>query len=1023
MELVERTPIGHPDLARYHHSLGKGLRLRYMDSGDLVDLEASLKNNQVAVDLTPEGHPDRAKHLRGLAAPFRARYRSSGELKDLEAALHINQEAVKLTPKGHPDRARYLYSLGVSFEDRHEKLGHQEDLKASIQTKQEAVDLTSEGHHSRAGYLHSLASSLGEYYQKFGDLEYLEAALQIQQEALELTPRTHPDRAVNLNNLAGSVTQRYRRLGNLDDVEASVKLSQEAVELTPKVHGNRADHLQTLSIVLTDRYRRLGDLKDLEAALHANQEVVDSTPHGHPDRARFLHGLSVSYGDLFRRLRNLKDVKAALAAAQEAVNLTPKEHPERAGRLQALATGLRQHHEFSENLKDLDDALHADKEAVELTPKGHPDREGLLPGLGLSFRNRYIRVGDLKDLEAAVQAFTEAVDLTPEGHQNRASHLQSLAVCLKARYHRLRDIKDLRAALQMQQQAVDLTPETHPDRALLLQNLALIYSDQYREFRKPKDLVAICTYYSESFKIPSLDPEISWEMALQWASFAETILQTSDCVPAYMYAFGLLPEILWLGHSIPVRHDAIRRLEVAQVTSTAIQICMYLSNLIPAVEIMEQGLATVFQQMLQLKTDMKGINPSQAQDLQNLSSQLYSGTSDNRMTLVNERNGLLEDIRKRPSLEYFLLPKPYKALCHASQGGPVVILNSHRYHCDGIIILNPTSEPAHVSFPNVTLDLLKSHREELKELLSRCNVRFRGESSASRLFGHREQVSSKSTQECFRDILDWLWTHVVAPVYQVLASHGIYYGRLWWLPTGAFTELPLHASPPTDQFIHSYTATLGSLLDAHSKRTSSIVQKFTVVGVTHTGPGRVNLLKGVEQEVKKITSIIKEHHDVQCLEGEQATVDAVGLQIQDCSWAHLACHGRQDLVHPTKSHLQLYGGILDLETILRMPFSNAQVVFLAACQTAMGDAELMNESFHLGGGFIAAGFRGAIGTMWSMNDEDGPLVAEIVYSHLFRNDQQPQASEAAEALQLAVKELKQKKVPYERWIPFIHMGI
>jgi hypothetical protein len=61
--------------------------------------------------------------------------------------------------------------------------------------------------------------------------------------------------------------------------------------------------------------------------------------------------------------------------------------------------------------------------------------------------------------------------------------------------------------------------------------------------------------------------------------------------------------------------------------------------------------------------------------------------------------------------------------------------------------------------------------------------------------------------------------------------------------------------------------------------------------------------------------------------------------------------------------------------------------------------------------------------MWSMQDEDGPVVAEIVYSHLFRNGQEPRASDAAEALQLAVNELKKRKVPYERWVPFIHMGV
>ncbi|KAJ7883114.1 CHAT domain-containing protein, partial [Mycena leptocephala] len=208
--------------------------------------------------------------------------------------------------------------------------------------------------------------------------------------------------------------------------------------------------------------------------------------------------------------------------------------------------------------------------------------------------------------------------------------------------------------------------------------------------------------------------------------------------------------------------------------------------------------------------------------------------------------------------------------------------------------------------------------------------------------------------------------------------------RLWWLPIGAFTGLPLHASPPTDQFIHSYTATLGSLLDANAKTSSSTAPKFGVVGVTHTGSGGMNSLKGVKQEVEKILSIIKEP-SVQCLEGQAATVDAVKLQLQNCSWVHLACHGKQDLGEPTKSHL-LYGGNLELETILQMPLPNAQFVFLAACQTAMGDAKLVNESFHLGGGLIAAGFR-------------------------------------AEALHQAVKELRKRKVPYELWIPFIHMGV
>ncbi|KAJ7201873.1 CHAT domain-containing protein [Mycena pura] len=105
-----------------------------------------------------------------------------------------------------------------------------------------------------------------------------------------------------------------------------------------------------------------------------------------------------------------------------------------------------------------------------------------------------------------------------------------------------------------------------------------------------------------------------------------------------------------------------------------------------------------------------------------------------------------------------------------------------------------------------------------------------------------------------------------------------------------------------------------------------------------------------------------------------------------------------------------------------MPLSNAEVVFLSACQTATGGSKLVNESCHLGGGFIAAGFRGAIGTLWSMDDRDGPLVAKLFYSRLFGQGRHPQASDAAEALHLAIKDLR-KNESYERWIPFIHMGV
>jgi hypothetical protein len=343
----------------------------------------------------------------------------------------------------------------------------------------------------------------------------------------------------------------------------------------------------------------------------------------------------------------------------------------------------------------------------------------------------------------------------------------------------LENLSDLEAALNYNQKAVELTPDDSPDRARRLQSLGLSFIDRYIRLQHLGDLEALNKCYTDSFKTTTESPQSSWIAALIWASFGEQY-QPTYCVPAFSAAFHLLPELLWIGHSIPVRHDTIHRLNINQATSAAMRTCISLTSLATGVEFMEQGLATVFQQNLQLKANVDGLQSTQiekfqqlslklySRDFQQLSLKLYSRAHDTSNTLVNERNTLLKEIREQPGFENFLLPKPYNVLCQASQGGPVVILNSHKTSCDGIIILNPTSEPVHVAFPMVTLELLESQRTFLKQLLGHCRVRIRGESASIRLQGYQEQFKSKTSAEHFSDMLSWLWIHIVGPVYEVL---------------------------------------------------------------------------------------------------------------------------------------------------------------------------------------------------------------------------------------------------------------
>ena len=181
-------------------------------------------------------------------------------------------------------------------------------------------------------------------------------------------------------------------------------------------------------------------------------------------------------------------------------------------------------------------------------------------------------------------------------------------------------------------------------------------------------------------------------------------------------------------------------------------------------------------------------------------------------------------------------------------------------------------------------------------------------------------------------------------------------------------------------------------------------------------------LSFVQQELTIITDAVQGCAISQLLDSE-STINNVLKTMEHSSWLHLACHGQQDHSDPLKSGLLLHDGRLELETIITADLSSAKFVFLSACETAMGDTKLGNEGMHLTGGFITAGFHGAIGTLWSMSDSAGPIVAKTVYNKVCERGDGLDVTLAAEGLHLAIQELRKQGLPYHQWMPFVHFGI
>ena len=157
------------------------------------------------------------------------------------------------------------------------------------------------------------------------------------------------------------------------------------------------------------------------------------------------------------------------------------------------------------------------------------------------------------------------------------------------------------------------------------------------------------------------------------------------------------------------------------------------------------------------------------------------------------------------------------------------------------------------------------------------------------------------------------------------------------------------------------------------------------------------------------------------LKNHEATKERVLEELARCNWAHLACHGKQVGGKPMSSGLLLDDGKLELSEIIKTRLPNAEFAFLSACETAVGDKGVPEESAHLAAGMLFAGFRGVVATMWSIKDDVAPQVAEDVYRSMLGNGK-ADYEEAVYGLHKAVRNLRERGERFENWVPFIHIG-
>ncbi|KAJ3561484.1 hypothetical protein NP233_g10168 [Leucocoprinus birnbaumii] len=764
--------------------------------------------------------------------------------------------------------------------------------------------------------------------------------------------------------------------------------------------------------------------------------------------------------------------------SQPPPNFGPRELVERGrGAHVILACLLLDRYELSGDFSDIDAAinnLHL-AEAQKSDPL-------VATALGRVFEHRFFGQPDtrlaLKDKERAISYYQS---IEPEQSTWHIRERNSLEALLIQSYRSFGDKADLTRGIQLlEESSRPGSGYRHRDVLVMLAHAYTLRSaegDQELAFqcfkavseedrRKPQDTqetekrtFGIVTRSREDWKSlcmnrPFETPYNRFLIAQYWGTLALE-QDHPECIQAFGLMASLLLKIAGIGTKL---QDKYKRLRVTQnFGGRAAAAAVKFARASLAVEWLEIGMSVTTRQIYQLRLDVEDLatrHPDLFKNLKRLSEELrqlsgesvhttdslsaFFGTNSQKLGSAYEAH--IEEIRRKPGMENFLCPLPFPKLAKAARYGPVILLScddiTDRSHAF-IILDRSIEEPISIPLPGASrqdLDILKT---KFFRALDSLGIRHRStEGDAEKQSERAGRVSTKRRNVRGQELellLDEVWMRIVKPVFEVLQKNNFKSGRMWWCPTDVFTELPLHAAAPVDcTYIPSYTYGLEVLLNARtrlgsvsSEQSKSSESQLSVVGIGNY-PGRPHLaLPSVSQEVQILSDLVEGNARIALhkMENDETSVDAVLSALKSSQFVHLACHGTQDLEDPLNSRLVLTSdGSLELRRILAEDLKSAEFAFLSACQTATGVSSLSNESVHLAGGFMAAGFKGVVGTLWRIADEDAPGVVRGVYEAM-QIEGGLDIILAAEGLDRAVKRMRNAGVPAHRWAPFIHVGV
>lgn len=987
-------------------------------------------------------------------------------------SIHALQEAIKTwtglvesDALNAEQRATFSAMLANCWWTYYESTHDPTMLEQTITARRNSIRWQVSGSLEWLRELNDLSMALcNRYIQISGAIKDLNESVAVAEQALERTPLDSTARPPLLGNLSHALFHRYERESVEVDAQRSADLAKEAITLLPDVNVMLLKLYLNLGTLYASRFNRTNDLIYLDEALEWLNRVMMAAIARSDIHTRAQTNLGATLLARFMRLGNEQDLTQAHEHCLQALQACFPHNPLRAICATNLTATLLARSMRTGFLADFRESIDMLEAEIELTQPRSPIRAVLLANLALCFDEIQHISGDPAAHEAAITRYREALNLSDTDTPNWLTH-QNLAASLYLRYKRERKDTDLEEAFAIWRAIIQHTSSGSNTHLYALASLGGALTEQAQTLKDPiiiEEAISLCeqayaqgtpdhpnyvqvlnnlgfALMTASDVAPSIPiapervttiyrevcqsglkhaPREVMRSARKWGQWALKRSAWHESLEAYTYGLQARDRLY---QAQLLQRDRRAWLVLASTIHTeAAFVAARTGDFRQAVLFMEMGRSRELGEAIARdRADF-----AQLRDLNRPIVERYEQALGRVRVLQSHPAGILHSSQLQAALNEL------ERATTAMQQEPAFAQFFRPVRWDDITaVILPGMPMVYLLATSVGgLALILDRQDELADVtVIPCWLEGLTEARLHKLFfGAPEQETEPSWAQAYavqsEHPAQWqatidrvtreLWDIALGPLLEHMRPSAA--PQMILIPSGLLALLPIHLAWTDKHHQRHYalddcciTIVPSARIVAETRRNNAPFDTLHTLIIQEPQPVPLSRLKATPAEVAGVIACVG---TPTLLVQTEATREAALANLEHAQVAHFACHGFANLVAPDQSGLLFaHSQWLTVADLLSLSRSRSRLAVLSACETGLVGINLPDEAISLPSSFLYAGFAGAVGSLWPVNDVATAMLMERFYRLWYQDGLPP-----AEALRQAQIWLRDTTVAEKR---------